>query len=195
MKIEKVKINSITENPDNPRTIKGEKFNKLVKSIKDFPEMLKIRPIVVNDDNVILGGNMRYKASIRAGLSEVHIIRASGLTDEQQKEFIAKDNVGFGEWYWDVLANDWDVEKLEDWGIEVPSLNDFMDEHEPEIEFSEFLDESNNYVVLFFKNDIDWLQAQTHFSLKSVSSKRSNGKAWSKGIGRVINGAEYLNKK
>jgi hypothetical protein len=157
--------------------------------------MLKIRPIVVNDDNVILGGNMRYKASIRAGLSEVHIIRASGLTDEQQKEFIAKDNVGFGEWDWDVLANEWDVEKLEDWGIEVPSLNDFMDEHEPEIEFSEFLDESNNYVVLFFKNDIDWLQAQTHFSLKSVSSKRSNGKAWSKGIGRVINGAEYLNKK
>ena len=195
MNIEKVKINSITENPDNPRTIKGEKFNKLVKSIKDFPEMLKIRPIVVNDDNVILGGNMRYKASIRAGLSEVHIIRASGLTDEQQKEFIAKDNVGFGEWDWDVLANEWDVEKLEDWGIEVPSLNDFMDEHEPEIEFSEFLDESNNYVVLFFKNDIDWLQAQTHFSLKSVSSKRSNGKAWSKGIGRVINGAEYLNKK
>ena len=195
MKIEKVKINSITENPDNPRTIKGEKFNKLVKSIKDFPEMLKIRPIVVNDDNVILGGNMRYKASIRAGLSEVYIIKASGLTDEQQKEFIAKDNVGFGEWDWDVLANEWDVEKLEDWGIEVPSLNDFMDEHEPEIEFSEFLDESNNYVVLFFKNDIDWLQAQTHFSLKSVSSKRSNGKAWSKGIGRVINGAEYLNKK
>ena len=195
MKIEKVKINSITENPDNPRTIKGEKFNKLVKSIKDFPEMLKIRPIVVNDDNVILGGNMRYKASIRAGLSEVHIIKASGLTEEQQKEFIAKDNVGFGEWDWDVLANEWDVEKLEDWGIEVPSLNDFMDEHEPEIEFSEFLDESNNYVVLFFKNDIDWLQAQTHFSLKSVSSKRSNGKAWSKGIGRVINGAEYLNKK
>ena len=195
MNIEKVKINSITENPDNPRTIKGDKFNKLVKSIQDFPEMLKIRPIVVNDDNVILGGNMRYKASIRAGLSEVHIIRASGLTDEQQKEFIAKDNVGFGEWDWDVLANEWDVEKLEDWGIEVPSLNDFMDEHEPEIEFSEFLDESNNYVVLFFKNDIDWLQAQTHFSLKSVSSKRSNGKAWSKGIGRVINGAEYLNKK
>ena len=195
MNIEKVKINSITENPDNPRTIKGDKFNKLVKSIQDFPEMLKIRPIVVNDDNVILGGNMRYKASIRAGLSEVHIIKASGLTDEQQKEFIAKDNVGFGEWDWDVLANEWDVEKLEDWGIEVPSLNDFMDEHEPEIEFSEFLDESNNYVVLFFKNDIDWLQAQTHFSLKSVSSKRSNGKAWSKGIGRVINGAEYLNKK
>tara|TARA_R110000764_G_scaffold80669_1_gene160001 strand:- start:27 stop:614 length:588 start_codon:yes stop_codon:yes gene_type:complete len=195
MNIEKVKINSITENPDNPRTIKGDKFNKLVKSIQDFPEMLKIRPIVVNDDNVILGGNMRYKASIRAGLSEVYIIKASGLTDEQQKEFIAKDNVGFGEWDWDVLANEWDVEKLEDWGLEVPSLNDFMDEHEPEIEFSEFLDESNNYVVLFFKNDIDWLQAQTHFSLKSVSSKRSNGKAWSKGIGRVISGSEYLNKK
>jgi|TARA_R110000782_G_scaffold120665_1_gene211660 ParB-like chromosome segregation protein Spo0J len=194
MNIEKVKINSITENPENPRIIKGDKFNKLVKSIEDFPEMLKIRPIVVNDDNMILGGNMRYKASIKAGLKEVHIIRASGLTEEQQKEFIAKDNVGFGEWDWDALANTWDLEKLDEWGLEVPSIEDFTGVEEQEIEFSEYLDEAHNYVVLLFDSEVDWLSARTHFELTSVHSKRANGKPWSKGIGRVINGADYLNK-
>lgn len=194
MKIEKVKIGTISENPDNPRIIKGDKFNKLVKSIEDFPEMLKIRPIVVNSENVILGGNMRYKASIKAGLKEVHIIRAEGLTEDQQREFIAKDNVGFGEWDWDALANEWDLEKLDEWGLEVPSIEDFTGVEEQEIEFSEYLDEAHNYVVLLFDSEVDWLSARTHFELSSVHSKRANGKPWSKGIGRVINGADYLNK-
>lgn len=82
--------------------------------------MLEIRPIVVNDEMVVLGGNMRLKACIEAGLTEVPIIKASSLTPEQQKEFIIKDNVGFGEWEWDVLANEWDVEKLTDWGLDIP---------------------------------------------------------------------------
>ena len=107
-------------NQDNPRVIKDEKFKKLVKSIKEFPQMLEIRPIVVNDEMVVLGGNMRLKACIDAGLTEVPIIKASSLTPEQQKEFIIKDNVGFGEWEWDVLANEWDVEKLTEWGLDIP---------------------------------------------------------------------------
>lgn len=107
-------------NKDNPRVIKDDKFKKLVKSIQDFPQMLEIRPIVVNDEMVVLGGNMRLKACIEAGLTEVPIIKASSLTPEQQKEFIIKDNVGFGEWEWDVLANEWDVEKLTDWGLDIP---------------------------------------------------------------------------
>jgi len=107
-------------NKDNPRVIKDDKFKKLVKSIQEFPEMLEIRPIVVNDEMVVLGGNMRLKACIEAGLTEVPIIKASSLTPEQQKEFIIKDNVGFGEWEWDVLANEWDVEKLIDWGLDIP---------------------------------------------------------------------------
>ena len=85
MNIKKVKINSITSNVDNPRLIKDFKFGKLVDSIKQFPEMLKIRPIVVNKDNVILGGNMRYKASVQAGLKEVYIIQADELTEEQRE--------------------------------------------------------------------------------------------------------------
>ena len=189
---QKIKISKIKPNPNNPRLIKGDKFNKLVKSIKEFPEMLKLRPIVVNKDYVVLGGNMRLKACIDAGLKEVHISIAKELSKKQEKEFIIKDNSSFGEWDWDVLANEWDTEELEQWGVDVPFLNETGEIGEPEIEFSEYLDESHNYVLLTFDNDIDWLSAQTHFKLKSVYSKRQNGKPWSKGIGRVVNGAEYL---
>lgn len=119
MNIELVKISKVKANKDNPRLIKDDKFHKLVKSIKEFPEMLKIRPIVVNEDMVVLGGNMRLKACKEAGLKEVHIIKAEELTEEQQREFIIKDNVGFGEWDWDMIANEWDADKLNDWALGV----------------------------------------------------------------------------
>ena len=109
--IEKVGINTIFENPANPRSINKQKFKKLVNSVKGFPEMLSLRPIVVNGDMVILGGNMRYKACKEIGLKEVYIIQAADLTDKQAEEFIIKDNVGFGDW-------DWDVKELEEWGLE-----------------------------------------------------------------------------
>ena len=116
--MELVKINKVKPNETNPRFIKDNKFKKLVKSIKEFPEMLKLRPIVVNGDMVVLGGNMRLKACKEAGLKDVWILKADNLTEEQQKEFIVKDNVGFGEWDWDILANDWDIKELEDWGLD-----------------------------------------------------------------------------
>lgn len=116
--IEKVAINKVFPNPTNPRTIKEAKFKKLVTSIENFPEMLKLRPIVVNKEMGILGGNMRYRACKEAGLKEVYIIKADNLTDKQIEEFIVKDNVGFGEWDWDILANDWDIKELEDWGLD-----------------------------------------------------------------------------
>lgn len=122
MKTEKVKITEIQGNKSNPRIIKDDKFKKLVKSIKEFPQMLEIRPIVVDEENVVLGGNMRLKACIEAGLKEVFIIRANELTEEQKQEFIIKDNVGFGEWDWDMLANEWDAELLNDWGLFVPEM-------------------------------------------------------------------------
>ena len=115
----KLKINKLIPNKNNPRIIKDEKFKKLVKSIKEFPEMLDLRPIVVDKDMVILGGNMRHKACIEAGLTEVPIKIAKGLTEEQKQEFIVKDNVGFGEWDWSILANEWDNIKLGDWGMDV----------------------------------------------------------------------------
>lgn len=118
MKIQNIKIDSIKVNPNNPRLIKDDKFKKLVQSIKDFPEMLNIRPIVVNQDMIILGGNMRFKACKEAGLKEIPII-VTDLTEEQQKEFLIKDNVSGGEWDWDMLANEWEVEQLTEWGLDV----------------------------------------------------------------------------
>ena len=129
--IQTVSINSIKSNPDNPRVIRDDKFKKLVKSIQEFPQMLSLRPIVVNDDMIVLGGNMRLKACKEAGLKEVPIIKASDLSEEQQREFIIKDNVGFGEWDWDVLANEWDEELLKDWGLDVPAF-DAIEELEAE---------------------------------------------------------------
>ena len=121
--IQNVPINTVKANPNNPRIIKDDKFAKLVKSINEFPQMLNLRPIVVNDDMVVLGGNMRLKACKEAGLKEIPIIKASELTEQQQKEFIVKDNVGFGEWDWNDLANNWDAEELTDWGLDIPGFD------------------------------------------------------------------------
>ena len=126
--MQKVKINAIKTNPKNPRLIKDDKFKKLVKSIQEFPQMLELRPIVVDENNIILGGNMRYKACIEAGLKEIYILKAEDLTEQQKDEFIVKDNVGFGEWDWDILANEWDTEKLTDWVLDLPIYFNDSDE-------------------------------------------------------------------
>jgi hypothetical protein len=125
--IQNVPINTVKANPNNPRIIKDDKFAKLVKSINEFPQMLNLRPIVVNDDMVVLGGNMRLKACKEAGLKEIPIIKASELTEQQQKEFIVKDNVGYGEWDWSDLANNWDSDQLEEWGLDIPGFSDVED--------------------------------------------------------------------
>jgi hypothetical protein len=127
MKSQLTKITEVKLNPNNPRLIKDDKFTKLVQSIKDFPEMLDIRPIVVNSDMVILGGNMRFKACKEAGLKEVPIIIADSLTDEQQREFLIKDNTSGGEWDFEMLANEWDVEELKEWGLDVPTFDPDVD--------------------------------------------------------------------
>jgi len=114
-----VKITEVKVNPNNPRLIKDDKFKKLVQSVKDFPEMLNIRPIVVNQDMIILGGNMRYKACKEAGLKEIPVI-ITDLTEDQQREFLIKDNTSGGEWDWDILANEWDTDQLEEWGLDLP---------------------------------------------------------------------------
>ena len=113
-------IEEINKNPNNPRIIKDDKFKKLVQSIKDFPKMLEMRPIVVNEHNIILGGNMRYDACKAAGLKTIPVIVAEGLTEDEQRQFIIKDNVSGGEWDWEMLANEWDAQDLEDWGLDVP---------------------------------------------------------------------------
>ena len=115
--IKKVKIAEVKPNPNNPRLIKDDKFKKLVKSIQEFPDMLNVRPIVVNKDMVVLGGNMRLKAIKEAGYKEI-AVDIVDWTEDQQKEFIVKDNASFGEWNWDDLANNWDEEQLVQWGVD-----------------------------------------------------------------------------
>jgi len=130
MQVNKVKISEVKNNPKNPRLIKDDKFRKLVKSIQEFPQMLELRPIVVDENNIVLGGNMRLKACKEAGLKEVYIVKAENLTEQQKDEFIVKDNVGFGEWDWDMLANEWDTELLDEWGLDVPVIKEY-EEVEP----------------------------------------------------------------
>jgi hypothetical protein len=146
-----VKINEVKPNPKNPRLIKDEKFKKLVKSIQEFPDMLNKRPLIVFTDvdskYVVLGGNMRLKACKEVGIKEIPVIVADEWTEEQKAEFLIKDNVGFGEWDWDGLANEWDTEKLQDWGLDLP-LDVSVEELEAEEDDYEIPNEINTDIVL-----------------------------------------------
>ena len=128
-----IPIKNLIPNKSNPRFINEHKFEKLVKSIQDFPEMLEKRPIIVDENMIVLGGNMRLKACEKAGLKKVWIEQVLNWNQEQKNEFIIKDNVGFGEWDWDILSNEWSTEKLKDWGVDVwidENIDDFFEEEE-----------------------------------------------------------------
>jgi hypothetical protein len=124
-----MKLSNIKGNPNNPRIIKDDKFKKLVKSISEFPKMLELRPIIVDENFIVQGGNMRLKALQELKFKEIPdewIKQVSDLTEEQKKEFIIKDNVGFGEWNFDDLANNWDVEQLTEWGLDIPNFSNLQ---------------------------------------------------------------------
>jgi hypothetical protein len=164
---QKLSINKIKPNAVNPRYIKDHKFKKLVKSIKSFPEMLEKRPIIVDENLIVLGGNMRLKASIEAGLKEVWIDIAEGWSEDQKKEFIIKDNVGFGEWDWDILANEWNKFEIQDWGLSLPIFQDNLsnnDEYKgmnPDLELESFMNAEIKRLYLVYDSEtyskvIDW---------------------------------------
>lgn len=135
-----MKITDIKPNPQNPRIIKDDKFKKLVKSIKEFPEMATVRPIVIDENNIILGGNMRYKAMIEAGWKDVPVYQVKGWTEDQKREFIIKDNVSGGEWDWEVLANEWDQNQLEEWGLDTQKdweNDEVVEDEAPEVSEAE----------------------------------------------------------
>ena len=165
--IEEVNIKLIISNPSNPRIIKDTKFAKLVKSIKEFPEMLALRPIVVDEYMIVLGGNMRLKACIEAGLKSVPVIKASMLTADQQKEFIIKDNVGYGEWDWDILANQWDEHLLNDWGLDVPVFEPTLEPEPEELPVDLFL------VELTFNDEESRQKAYTELIEKGYNVRLS----------------------
>ena len=171
METQILKISEIKLNPNNPRLIKDDKFEKLVNSIKEFPEMLKIRPIVVNSEMVILGGNMRFKACKEAGLKEIPVIVAKDLTSDQQREFLIKDNVSGGEWDWSLL-NDWDKDELDSWGLDIP-INDKIDNsiegEEIEIDKSLQIIPKKEYLIIMADEESDeWEELKSIFNCKLV---------------------------
>lgn len=190
-----VNIDDIQTNKDNPRKIKKADLIKLAKSITDFPEMLQVRPIVVDENMVILGGNMRFKAAKLAGLTKVPIL-ISKLDEERKKEFIIKDNIGYGEWDMNILLDvtkedAFSKDKLIEWGLDIKDKNENI---EGQIIMNETLDYASNYLVLKFKTDVDWTQAQTLFDLKQGYNLGGNGKPFTFGLGRVIDGVEAIQK-
>ncbi|WP_347219298.1 ParB N-terminal domain-containing protein [Chryseobacterium sp.] len=167
MKAKKVNISEVKVNPNNPRLIKDDKFKKLVKSIILFPQMVSIRPIIVDENYIALGGNMRYKGCVEiqklgkkyaentlkeAGYNENKVesliellspifsgffpegwVRQEiNLSEDEKNEFIIKDNVSGGEWDWDLLANEWDADLLEDWGLDLKLPVEPGEDEEPE---------------------------------------------------------------
>jgi len=146
VKIETIKVSEIVPNENNPRIIKEDKFERLVESIKTFPEMLQVRPLVIDENNVVLGGNMRLKACIEAGLKDLPVIRCTNWSEERKSEFIIKDNVGFGEWDWSILANEWDDLPLNEWGVAVWETKTVDYSILDDEDFSEKLDEMESDV-------------------------------------------------
>lgn len=182
-----MKLSDIKMNPSNPRVIKDERFEKLKKSISEFPAMLALRPLVINSDNVVLGGNMRLKALKELGYKDIPdewVKRADDLTDEEQRRFIIADNVGFGEHDWAMLATEWDVEELSDWGLDIPNWSAGMDENsmtdedvDTEGEFDPIGSASELMKIVFIFDDE--LEAETFMSLnhKGQEYKKVSGPA------------------
>lgn len=179
--VKKVKISSIKPNQDNPRIIKDDKFQKLVNSLKSFPEMATVRPIVVNKDMVVLGGNMRLKAMQEAGWKDVPV-EIVDWPEEKQKEFIIKDNVGFGEWDWEIIANEWDAVKLGEWGLDIINWAAGVDENnmtdediDTQEEFDPIgtMDGKQRVVFLFDGKD----EAESYLNSLGVKFKKMN-MAW-----------------
>tara|TARA_R110000868_G_scaffold179854_1_gene420318 strand:- start:1811 stop:2422 length:612 start_codon:yes stop_codon:yes gene_type:complete len=152
--IKKMKLKDIKPNPNNPRVLRDDKFQKLKQSITEFPKMLSLRPMVIDENNVVLGGNMRLRALQELGFTDVDeawVKRSSDLTEDEKKRFIIADNVAFGEWDWDTLANDWEVVDLEAWGLEIPQFNQ-------DINLDDFFEENNEQKEEKFKITLEYTE-------------------------------------
>lgn len=170
----KLKVTEIKPNTSNPRTIRDENFNKLVQSLKDFPEMLEAREIVVNKEHVILGGNMRYKAAVEAGYKEVPV-KVVDWSEDKQRQFIIKDNVSGGDWDWDVLANEWDTQQLSDWGLETPISN----ENDEWADIDEFETSDNSLkLVIQFESEIDRQAFEEEYGIQVRTKGKTTWSTW-----------------
>jgi ParB-like chromosome segregation protein Spo0J len=154
----KIKLSEIKLNEHNPRDISFDKKEKLKKSIQEFPEMLETRPLIIDENNVVLGGNMRLRVLQELGFKEVPVKQVTGWTEDQKKEFTIKDNVSYGHWDWDMLANEWDEHKLLDWALDIPTFSE-------DVDYS-ILDEEDTGDVLQNMTDGVYKSIQIEFKLE-----------------------------
>jgi ParB-like chromosome segregation protein Spo0J len=168
-----MKLKDIKPNPNNPRVLRDDKFQKLKQSITEFPKMLSLRPMVIDENNVVLGGNMRLRALQELGFTDVEeawVKRSSDLTEDEKKRFIIADNVAFGEWDWDTLANDWEVVDLEAWGLEIPFYDEEVKEEQSKEE-EDFKTLELNFNAWDYKNVVARLKQIDSKSLESALIK------------------------
>jgi hypothetical protein len=158
MRIAKLDLKSIKPNPNNPRIIKNEQYKRLVKSLREFPEMLELREIVVDENMMVLGSNMRLRALQEIGEKEAIVKIAEGLTEDQKKEFIIKDNSAFGSWNYEELANAWSDLPLVDWGIECLECQDLIDYEQEWQGMPEYKSEAQVYrsMIVHFATETDF---------------------------------------
>ena len=200
-----MRLSDINPNPDNPRVIKDAKFRKLVNSIREFPKMLELRPMVLDSTNTIIGGNMRFRALQQLGYTDIPdewVKRAEDLTEDEKKRFVVADNIQLGDWNWDVLANLWNEDDLIDWGLTIEDVAAGKDpevaEEQRTVEDMELkFNEHHDYIVFLFNNINDYVMAVTNLGLKKVKTSLSE-KSKRIGLGRVVDGTrliELMNKK
>jgi GH15 family glucan-1,4-alpha-glucosidase len=196
-----MKLKDLKLNEKNPRKIKPEKLEKLKQSLQKFEQMMEARPIVIDENNIILGGNMRFTALKALGYKEIPdnwVYKMSDLTEEQKKEFIIKDNVGFGEWDWELLANEWDSVELEDFGLDVPDYrieNNEVIDTDVDLEFAEELTIGQQFLIITFEDDNEYEEIKNALKLKQVVENNLEKKHLNnKGTERVIKYKDFIKK-
>lgn len=189
-----MKVTDLKLNEKNPRKITKKKFAELKESISTDPQFMPLKPLIYDKKMIIIAGNQRYKAIIELGYDEIPdewTKSAEKLTAKQRKKFILLDNLSYGEFDTDVVEEEYGFEVVEEWNYDIKKPEK-LNAEDGAIEFSKELDDVSNYIVLKFDTDIDWLNIQTLLDLGSTYSKRQNGKPWSKGVGRVVDGAKAI---
>lgn len=191
-----MKVADLKINEKNPRKISNKKFQELKESIKTDPEFMPLKPLIIDKKNIILAGNQRYKAIIELGYTDIPdewIKRADKLTAAQRKKFIVLDNLSYGEYDTDIIEEEYGFDVIQEWNYDIKKPEK-LNAEDGTVEFSKELDDVSNYVVLKFDTDIDWINIQTLLDLGSTFSKRQNGKPWSKGVGRVVDGPKAIER-
>lgn len=175
-----MKLSEIHTNPNNPRLIKDDKFRKLVMSVKDFPKMMELRPIIVDDSGMILGGNMRYLACKELGMEEIPdewVKVTSKLSDEEKKKFIVQDNIQHGQWDFDILFEEYDVVELLDFGVDIPKTEEELEKYEnlnPLMPIVPAYDEKYSMLVIFIKSELDLVYIKNKLNLVKMKSYKNS---------------------